>query len=293
VSKSKEPLRLDVRTTYRLFIDGDFVRSESERSEAVAGDDAVRVARASRQDLRNAVAAARRAFDEWSGATPLARGEVLYRLAEALDARRAQLIERLRAGAKADETEAAREADAAIDRALWYAGWCDKYAAVVSGTAPRSAPYAIAARPEPIGVVAALAPDAPSLLGLVSAVVPPLVSGNTAVVLASETDPRTAVAFAECVAAAGVPRGVLNVLTGRRIELAPQLAKHPDVAALHAFALDEPFAAELTRMAADDLKLCRILPAFSQAEWFSSEALDPDNVVAFTALKTVWQPALI
>ncbi len=293
MSKPKEPLRLDVRTTYKLFIDGEFVRSESERTEAVGGDDAVRIARASRQDLRAAVAAAQRAFVEWSGATPFFRGQCLYRLAEALDSRRAQLIERLRAASRADEPAAVREADAAIDRALWYAGWCDKYALIASAAPPVSAPFAVAAQPEPLGVVAALAPDEPSLLGLISAVVPPLVSGNSVVVLVSETDPRSAVVFAECVAAAGLPRGTLNVLTGRRIELAPHLAKHPDIAALHAFGLDAPFGAELERMAADDLKRCRMVPALSAADWFSGEALDPANVLAFTRLKTVWQPALI
>lgn len=293
MSKAKEPLRLDVRSTSKLFIDGEFVRSESERSEAVGDDDAVRVARASRQDLRVAVASAKRAFPDWSTATPPSRGEALYRLAEALDARRAQLIERLRAGAKLDEPAAAREADASIDRTLWYAGWCDKYALVASAVAPVAAPFSTYARPEPLGVVAVLAADEPSLLGLVTAVVPPLVSGNTVVVLASETDPRSAVAFSECVAAATLPRGTLNVLTGRRIELAPHFAKHPDVAGLHAIGLDGPFAAELERVAAEDLKTCRMLPALSQADWFSGEALDLANVVAFTRLKTIWQPALI
>lgn len=293
MSKGREPLRLDVRTTYKLFIDGEFVRSESDRTEVVAGDDTVRVARASRDDLRAALASATRAFGVWSGLTPLARGEGLYRLAEALDGRRAHLIERLRANPKTDEPEAAREADAAIDRTLWYAGWCDKYAYALSGVVPVSGPFATATHPEPIGVVAALAPDEPSLLGLVSTVVPALVAGNSVVVLASETDPRTAVAFAECVGAAGLPRGTLNVLTGRRIELAPLFAKDPGVAALHAFGLDAPFAAELARMAADDLKRCELHPAPSSAEWFSNESLDLVRVAAFTTQKTVWQPARV
>jgi acyl-CoA reductase-like NAD-dependent aldehyde dehydrogenase len=293
MSKAKEPLRLDVRTTYKLFIDGEFVRSESERSEAVAGDDGVRFARASRDDLRMAVASAKTAFGGWSRAHAPVRGEALYRLAEALDARRAQLIERLRAGSNADETEAAREADAAIDRTLWYAGWCDKYALVASGVAPVAAPFVTYAHPIPLGVVAAFAPDEPSLLGIVAAAVPPLVAGNTVVVVASEAAPRSAIAFAECVAAAGLPAGTLNILTGRRIELAPHFAKHPDVAGLHAFGLDGPFAAELERVAADDLKRCRMVPQPSPAEWFSAEGLDLANVLAFTQTKTVWQPALI
>ncbi len=277
--KAREPVRLDVRKGDALFVDGRFVHAESGR--------------AGRKDLQSAVAAARRAFATWSAAAPPARGRALYRLAELLEDRRAQFADRLRVGMKLDDDGATREIDAAIDRTLWYSGWCDKYAALLSSRNPVSEPFYSYSAPEPIGVVGTAAPDEPSLLGLVSAVVPPLVAGNTVVALASEVDPRTAVVFAECVATAELPAGTLNLLTGRRIDVAPHLARHPDVDALEAFALDEPFAIELTRLASDTLKRVRMIPAQSVAEWFAPEMQDLAHVAAFTELKTIWHPARI
>ncbi len=293
--KKGEPLRLDVRKTYKLYINGEFVRSESGRSDiAGAGtDDSANIARASRKDLRDAVVAARIAFPRWAGATPMNRGLVLYRLAEMMDSRRAQFVERLRIGMKLDEPEAIRETTTAIDRVLWYAGWCDKYAALLSSRNPVAGPYYNYSTPEPMGVVGVLAPDEPALLGLVSAAVPPLVSGNTIVVLGSELDPRTAILFAECLATCDIPAGAANVLTGRRIEVAPHLARHMDVNALEAFSLDGPFAAELERLGADNLKRCRMIPAPSPAEWFAAEAQDLGHIAAFTETKTIWHPAAI
>jgi acyl-CoA reductase-like NAD-dependent aldehyde dehydrogenase len=219
VPKTRETLRLDVRKTYKLYVNGAFVRSESGRSDVVGGgtDDSANVARASRKDLRDAAVAARAAFVRWSGMTPINRGLVLYRLAEMMDARRAEFVERLRLGMKVDEALALRETTAAIDRTLWYAGWCDKYAAVLSSRNPVAGPYYNYSSPEPMGIVGVVAPDEPSLLGLVSALVPPLVSGNTVVAIASEIDPRTAIVFAECLATSDLPAGAANVLTGRRI----------------------------------------------------------------------------
>jgi len=290
--KSQGPLRLDVRKTYKLYIGGAFVRSDSARTDAcgVGTDDVANIARASRSDLRDAVAAARGALAVWSGATPIGRGHVLYRLAEMMDARRASFVERLRA-AGGDEAAALRETTTAIDRALWYAGWCDKYAELLSATSPVAGPYRASAMPEPVGVVGAIAPDEPSLLGLVSAVVPPLVAGNTVVALASELDPRTAIVFAECVATCDLPAGALNVLTGRRIEIAPHLARHADVNALATFGLDAPFAAELERLAAGNLKRTRLVPARGASDWYASEMHDLAHVAAFTETKTIWQPA--
>jgi acyl-CoA reductase-like NAD-dependent aldehyde dehydrogenase len=294
VSKTREPLRLDVRKTYALFVDGEFVRSESGRSDLVGAgtDDSANVARASRDDVTRALAAARAALPRWAGATGLARGLALYRLAELLDDRRAQLVDRLRA-TRIEEPEATREVNAAVDRALWYAGWCDKYAASLSARAPVAAPFYTFSAPEPMGVVGAIAPDEPSLLGLVSAVLPPLVSGNAVVVLASETDPRTASVFAECVARCELPAGALNILTGRRIELAPHLARHAGLDALATFGLDEPFAAELARLGSDKLTRCRVTPQQSPAEWFAPDAQDLAHVAAFTETKTIWHPALV
>ncbi len=287
-------MRLDVRKGYGLFIGGAFVASESGRSDVVGAgtDESATVARASRKDVRDAVVAARIAVDRWSATTGAARGLVLYRLAELLDARRAEFVERLRGGLKMDEADALRETTLAIDRTLWYAGWCDKYASVLSSSLRFAGPMQTFSQPEPLGVVGLIAPDEPSLLGLVSLVIPPLVAGNAIVALGSETDPRTAIVFAECLATSDLPRGVANVLTGRRIEIAPQLARHLEVDAVEGSGLDEPFAAELVRLAAENLKPARF-EAASPAYWLSGEAQDLARVAAFTALKTTWHPAAI
>jgi acyl-CoA reductase-like NAD-dependent aldehyde dehydrogenase len=293
VPKARETLRLDVRKTYKLFVNGAFVRSESGRSD-VAGagsEEPANVARASRKDLRDAVVAARAAFARWSTQTAMNRGLVLYRLAEMMDGRRAEFVERLRIGMKLDEAAALRETVAAIDRTLWYAGWCDKYAAVLSGRNPVAGPYYNYSTPEPMGVVGVTAPDEPSLLGLVSAVIPPLVSGNTVVAIASELDPRSAIAFAECLATCDLPAGAANILTGRRIEVAPHLARHMDVNALVTYGLDAPFASELERLAADNLKRTKTVGVLSPPEWFASDAQDLAHVAAFVETKTIWHPA--
>lgn len=291
--KSREPLRLDVRKTYKLYVNGTFVRSESGRSDVVGSgsDESANVARASRKDLRDAVVAARSALGKWSGASPANRGLVLYRLAEMMDARRGEFVERLRSGTGLDDADALRETTVAIDRTLWYAGWCDKYAAVLSSRNPVAGPYFNYSTPEPVGVVGTIAPDVPALLGLVSAVVPPLVAGNTVVSLASEVDPRTAIVFAECLAICDLPAGAANVLTGRRIEIAPHLARHMDVDALETYGLDAPFAAELERLAADNLKRVHVVAPGSLAEWYADEAQDLAHVSRFTEIKTIWHPA--
>jgi acyl-CoA reductase-like NAD-dependent aldehyde dehydrogenase len=291
--KSREPLRLDVRKTYKLYVNGAFVRSESGRSDVVGSgsDESANVARASRKDLRDAVVAARSALGKWSGASPANRGLVLYRLAEMMDARRGEFVERLRSGTGLDDADALRETTVAIDRTLWYAGWCDKYAAVLSSRNPVAGPYFNYSTPEPVGVVGTIAPDVPALLGLVSAVVPPLVAGNTVVSLASEVDPRTAIVFAECLAICDLPAGAANVLTGRRIEIAPHLARHMDVDALETYGLDAPFAAELERLAADNLKRVHVVAPGSLAEWYADEAQDLAHVSRFTEIKTIWHPA--
>jgi acyl-CoA reductase-like NAD-dependent aldehyde dehydrogenase len=293
VAKTREPLRLDVRKTYKLYVDGAFVRSESGRSDVFAAgtDDSANVARASRKDLRDAVVAARGAFVRWSGMTPMNRGLILYRLAEMMDARRGEFVERLRLGMKAEEANALRETVAAIDRTLWYAGWCDKYAAVLSSRNPVAGPYYNYSTPEPMGVVGIVSPDEPSLLGLVGSVIPPLVSGNTVVAIASELDPRSAIVFAECLATCDLPAGAVNILTGRRIEIAPHLARHMDVNALSIYGLDASFAAELERLAADNLKRTRTYGALSAAEWYGAESAHLDHVAAFVETKTIWHPA--
>jgi len=293
VAKTKE--RLDVRKTYKLYLNGEFVRSESGRSEVYGfgTEHPANVARASRKDLRDAVVAARAADSTWGAATAQNRGLVLYRLAEMMEARRAQFVEQLGIGMRLDDDEAERETTGAIDRTLWYAGWCDKYTALVSSRNPVAGPFFNYSATEPVGVVGVLAPDEPSLLGLVSAVIPPLVSGNSVVALVSEKDPRTAIVFAECVATSDLPKGALNILTGQRAEVAPHMARHMDVNALAIHSVDAAFSTELERLAADNLKRSKIYPQKPRADWFKEQSQDLGAVTAFVETKTIWHPARI
>ncbi|HEV2738823.1 MAG TPA: aldehyde dehydrogenase family protein [Candidatus Elarobacter sp.] len=282
--------RVAIRKMYKLYINGAFARSESGRSDQIDGEN---VAHASRKDVRDAVVAARTAFEKWAGQSPALRGLVLYRLAEMMEARKAELAAQLVAGGTADDAEAGREVTAAIDRTVWYAGWCDKYLALASTRNPVGGPHFNFSTPEPTGIVALLAPDEPALLGLVTAVLPALVSGNAVVVVAGERDPRTAVVFAECLATSDLPAGACNVLTGTRAELAPVLAGHMDVNALGAFGLDAAIEKKLGELAAENVKRTHFEDAPPRAAWFAGGYDELQRVLAFTELKTIWHPAKI
>ncbi len=257
--------RLPVRKTYKLFIGGAFPRSESGRTYEAERQN---VARASRKDVRDAVRAARAAFPKWAGMTAYNRGQILYRLAEMVEAR---------AGEFAELCSGREEVERSIDRVVWYAGWADKLAQVLGASNPVAGPYFNFTLPEPTGVVAVLAPDEPPLLGLVSRVAPVLVGGNTAVVVASETHPLAAIELAEALATSDVPGGAVNLLTGFRSELAPWLAAHMDVNALDLVEAD----AELERAAADSVKRVHRAGGDVQSPW---------EIAAFLELKTVWHP---
>src|SRR5579884_2913949 len=235
---------------YKLFINGAFVRSESGRSDPFSdGNEFVaNIARGSRKDVRDAVVAARASQSKWWKTAPATRGLILYRLAEMMEARRAEFIELV--GGEDEVT-------AAIDRVVWYAGWCDKYAALLSTRNPVGGPHFNFSTAEPMGLIGMLAPDEPALLGLVSVLMPALVAGNAVVLVASETNPRAAIVFAEALATSDLPAGVANIITGMRSELAPVLAKHMDVNAL-AFVGDER-TAELQTAAAENVKRTRVL----------------------------------
>ncbi|MFV2011478.1 MULTISPECIES: aldehyde dehydrogenase family protein [unclassified Micromonospora] len=268
--------RVAVRKTYKLFIGGKFPRSESGRTYQVQDSN---VALASRKDLRDAVVAARAAVKGWSGATAYNRGQILYRVAEMLEGRREQFVAL---------GEPAAEVDAAIDRWVWYAGWSDKLPQVYGGVNPVAGPYFNLSTPEPTGVVGVVAPAEPSLLGLVSVVAPVIVSGNTAVALASPTRPLAAVTLAEVLATSDLPAGVVNVLTGRIAETAPWLASHLDVDALDLTGVADPqLTVELEQSAAGNLK--RVLrPAVGSVDWLA----DPGTrrMTTFLETKTVWHP---
>ena len=282
--------RVAIRKMYKLYINGAFARSESGRSDQIDGEN---VAHASRKDVRDAVVAARAALAKWSAQTPALRGLVLYRLAEMMEARKAELAAQLVIGGTVDDAEARREVAAAIDRAVWYAGWCDKYLSLASTRNPVGGPHFNFSTPEPTGVVALLAPDEPALLGLVTAVLPVLVSGNAVVVVAGERDPRSAVVFAECLATSDLPAGAANVLTGTRAELAPVLAGHMDVNALGAFGLDGAAEKRLGELAAENVKRTHFEDAPAREAWFDEQYDDLERVLAFTELKTIWHPARI
>ncbi|MFC0099382.1 aldehyde dehydrogenase family protein [Micromonospora marina] len=268
--------RVAVRKTYKLFIGGKFPRSESGRSYLVQS---ANVSLASRKDARDAVVAARAAVKGWAGATAYNRGQILYRVAEMLEGRRAQFVA---LGVPADEV------DAAIDRWVWYAGWSDKVAQVYGSANPVAGPYFNLSAPEPTGVVAAVAPEEPALLGLVSVIAPAIVTGNTVVVAASPAAPLAAVTLAEVLATSDLPGGVVNILTGRLTETVPTLAAHMDVNALDLTGVaDAELAADLEIKAAENLK--RVLrPAPAGHDWYADPGIT--RLTTLLETKTVWHP---
>ena len=260
--------RLPVKKTYKLYIGGTFPRSESGRTYDAEGQN---VARASRKDLRDAVVAARGAQPKWAGATAYNRGQVLYRIAEMMEARTAEF---------AEITGDAGEVERAIDRWVWYAGFADKLAQTLGSANAVAGPYFNFTVPEPTGVVGIVAPDEPPLLGLVSRIAPALTGGNAVVALASEAQPLAAIELAEVIATSDVPGGVVNVLTGHRAELAPWLAAHMDVNAIDltgAYGL----RADLEVAAAENVKRVVLGEPDTQSLY---------EISAFLELKTVWHP---
>ncbi|CAM5398570.1 NAD/NADP-dependent betaine aldehyde dehydrogenase [Streptomyces fumanus] len=246
--------RLSVLKTYKLYVGGKFPRSESGRVYEVTdvkGDWLANAPLSSRKDARDAVVAARKAFGGWSGATAYNRGQVLYRVAEMLEGRRAQFVHEVAGAEGLSKSKAAAVVDATIDRWVWYAGWTDKIAQVVGGANPVAGPYFNLSSPEPTGVVAVLAPQESSFLGLVSVLAPVVATGNTAVVVASERSPLPALSLAEVLATSDVPGGVVNILSGRTAEIAAPLAAHQDVNAIDLAGADEALAKELETAAAD------------------------------------------
>jgi acyl-CoA reductase-like NAD-dependent aldehyde dehydrogenase len=281
--------RLEVRKTYKLYIGGAFPRSESGRSYEVAdtrGRFLANAALASRKDARDAVVAARKAFGGWTKATAYNRGQILYRVAEVMEGRRAQFVDEVAAAEGLTARRAEVAVEAAIDRWVWYAGWADKLPQVLGSTNPVAGPYYNFSVPEPTGVVAVVAPQESSLLGLVSVLAPVIVSGNTAVVLASEDRPLPAITLSEVLATSDVPGGVVNLLTGRVAEVAPWLASHMDVNAIDlAGADDAALRTELEIAAADNVKRVR---RPDTDDWTADPGLA--RIRSFLETKTVWHP---
>jgi acyl-CoA reductase-like NAD-dependent aldehyde dehydrogenase len=281
--------RLEVRKTYKLYIGGAFPRSESGRSYEVVdakGRFLANAALASRKDARDAVVAARKAQPAWAKATTYNRGQVLYRVAEVMEGRRAQFIDEVAASEGLTARRAEASVEAAIDRLVWYAGWADKLAQVLGSTNPVAGPFYNFSVPEPTGVVAVVAPQESSLLGLVSVVAPVVVSGNACVVLASESRPLPSVTLSEVLATSDVPGGVINVLTGRVAEVAPWLASHMDVNAIDLAGVDDvALRTELEVASADNLKRVR---RPDTDDWAADPGLS--RIRSFLETKTVWHP---
>ncbi|MYQ47357.1 aldehyde dehydrogenase family protein [Streptomyces sp. SID4985] len=283
-----EQQRLSVFKTYKLYVGGKFPRSESGRVYEVTdtkGNWLANAPQSSRKDARDAVVAARKAFGGWSGATAYNRGQVLYRVAEMLEGRKDQFVREVAEAEGLSKAKAAAVVDAAIDRWVWYAGWTDKIAQVVGGANPVAGPYFNLSSPEPTGVVAVLAPQDSSFLGLVSVIAPVIATGNTAVVIASEKSPLPALSLGEVLATSDVPGGVVNILSGRTAEIAPSLAAHQDVNAIDLAGADADLAKDLEIAAADNLK--RVLRP-QPVDHTATPGID--RMTAFLETKTVWHP---
>lgn len=284
--------RLDVKKTYKLYIGGKFPRSESDRylpARDTNGEHLDNYSWASRKDFRDAVVAARAAFDGWSKATAYNRGQILYRAAEMLQNRAVELVTEISRSTGASAAKARREVTLAIDRLVHFAGWTDKYSQVFGSVNPVATPHFNFTTPEPTGVVVVLAPDEPSLLALVSLTAPVSLSGNAAIVIASDKFPLPAITFTEILATSDLPGGVINILTGKRAELVPHIATHMDVNAVVDGAGVPELSAKLQGGTAINLKRYAN-HSLAAADWFTSKAEEPYWILETIEFKTAWHP---
>ncbi len=274
--------RIDIKKTYKLFINGAFPRTESGRTYEIKNAKGVFIANpclSSRKDLKECVVAARSAWSGWSQATAYNRGQILYRLAEMLEGRRGQFVDEIILVTGLSKVKAEKEVSDSIDRLVWYAGWSDKLSSLSGAINPVAGPYYNFTVAESMGVIAAIAPEAPSLLGLIDTIAPIIVSGNTVIVIASTSAPLSAMSFAEVIATSDVPGGVINILTGKKDEIAPWMASHMDIDGLDISGLAVKSHATIRIAGADNLK--RI---------YSFNSSDPGRILAFLENKTLWHP---
>jgi acyl-CoA reductase-like NAD-dependent aldehyde dehydrogenase len=279
-------MAVPVRKTYKLFVGGKFPRSESGRTYAPAQQPNCNVARGSRKDLRDAVLAARSGQSSWAGSSAYLRGQILYRLAEMLESRRSALVDELRLGGTA-AAAAQRELDLSIATTVWYAGLCDKLQSLLGSQNAVAGPFFAFSTVEPTGVVAAVAPEQPSLLGVLALALPVLAGGNSVIAIVSEPAPFAGLALGEVAASSDVPAGALNLLSGPRRELAQHLAAHRDVDGLLVAGAPDR---DLSQAAADSTKRVRYAD-LSPADWRSAEAVRGLSFVEpFVETKTLWHP---
>lgn len=291
--------RVSVAKAYKMFVGGAFVRSESGRYfqvQGTQGEDVdadpslVNVPRGSRKDVRDAVLVAKNAHPGWEKRTAFNRGQILYRLAEVMESRRPELVQSLvRSGAS--ELAAVAEVEASIDRAVYYAGFADKYFALLASQNPVAGPHFTFSVPDTMGVIGVVAPDQPALLGLVSTVIPIVTGGNTCVAVASATDPRTAILFCECLATSDMPGGVVNVLTGAAKELSPHLAKHREIIGVDAWVVDAELRKTIESEAADNVKRVKTHVPMDVEGWLDeTKGQGLGWIERFLETKTVWHP---
>ncbi|MFM7668735.1 MAG: aldehyde dehydrogenase family protein [Bacteroidota bacterium] len=280
--------RLEILKTYKIYIGGQFPRTESGRyytPKDKKGNPIANICLSSRKDVRNAVVAARKAFASWSERSAFNRGQILYRIAEMLEGRRAQFVDELITQGLT-KVNAEKEVDLSIDRIVYYAGWCDKYNQVLSSVNPVSSAHFNFSTCEPMGVVGIIAEQRTSLIGLVSMLLPAICGGNTAVVLASKNLPLCAVTFAEVLNSSDVPGGVVNILTGSIDEMAPTLASHMDVNALIVSHLEDTLKKNLSILSVDNLKRKYEFTA----DWNKSDAQGLHYISDLQEIKTTWHP---
>lgn len=289
MEKSNSSRRLEVLKTYKIYIAGQFPRTESGRYYIpvnAAGKKLANVCLCSRKDFRDAVVAARAAFGKWADRAAFNRGQILYRMAEMLEGRKAQFIDEL---IQQDSTKAKaeQEVNLAIDRLIYYAGWCDKYQQLFSAVNPVASPHFNFSVPEPMGVVSIIAPQNTSLLGLVSVIAAVITGGNTCVVLASETKPLCAVTFGEVLNSSDLPGGVVNILTGKPSELASWFIEHMDVNATIYCEKDSSVQKMMQEKSAVNLKR---LFLYNNIDWNKDEGQSPYFIADTQEIKTTWHP---
>jgi len=283
-------VELQVKKTYKLYVGGEFVRTESGRYDPIPdaeGDLLANVSRGSRKDLREAVRKARAAQPGWASKSAYLKGQILYRMAEMLEGRAESIEDLLRESRGLTAVAARREVRAAIDRLVYYAGWSDKYVALLGTVNPVASSYFDFSVPEPTGVVGIVAPETPDLLGLVSHLAPAIVSGNAAVVLLSEKYPLASLELAEILATSDLPAGVANLISGRKDELVPHLARHMDVNAIADAGGNKALSKSIAEDAAVNVKRVK---RYVIADYFAEDAQGLDFIEAFTETKTTWHP---
>ncbi|MEN8185729.1 MAG: aldehyde dehydrogenase family protein [Bacteroidota bacterium] len=284
--------RLSINKTYKLYIGGKFPRTESGRFFTVndkKGNLLANMCLASRKDFRNAVVVARKAQNSWGNASAYNKGQILYRIAEMLEGRKEQFIEELILQGESKKN-AQKEVEASIDRLVYYAGWSDKYQQFFSTVNPVSSAHFNFSALEPMGVISIIAPEEQSLLGLISVVAPAIVGGNTVIILASENKPLTSISFAEVLNSSDVPRGVVNILTGRREELASHMASHMDVNAVIYCGENEDQMINIQELAAGNVKRTVF---YKKHDWYNTNCESPYFIEKTQEVKTTWHPVKV